>query len=247
MLRFVDSMDAYVTASMFQKWNVVANSPIITTGTRNGSGIRTANNVQYITKVFDAQSTWIVGFAFKTSAFFGSSTLVEFSDLGVIQCSLYLSGDTKLSVVKGNATVITGGVSTTGLNTNTWYFIEMKVTIADSIPANSCIVKVNGVEVINVPAGQDTKNHTTSTDVSSITFRGMSSTNIDFDDIYICDGTGAVNNNFLSDSKSIVGLPTVNGSSAQFTPSAGSNWQNIDDTAPDSDTTYRSIFNDWSY
>lgn len=62
-----------------------------------------------------------------------------------------------------------------------------------------------------------------------------------FDDIYICDGSGAENNDFLGNLSVECLRPNGAGSSAQFTPSAGSNYQNVDDTdedGNDGDTTY---------
>ena len=237
MLRFVDSADTYVTANILQKWSTELTSTIVSNG-RFGKCIRiNSGSGVHVSKTFDAQPTWIVGFAYRVSNFI-SSSIVYFQDSGTVQCALQLNADGKLSVVRGTGTVITGATSSVLLTTNAWHYVEMKVTIADSIAANSCIVKLNGVEIINVPAGQDLKAHTTSV-ANQIVFRGTISLNTaDYDDIYVCDGTGTVNNDFRGDSKSIVGLPTANGSSNQFTPSTGSNYQNIDDVETDSDTTY---------
>lgn len=58
-------------------------------------------------------------------------------------------------------------------------------------------------------------------------------------DIYVCGTDGSVNNDFLGVCKAAVKLVNAAGASAQFTPSAGSNHQNVDDgTTVDDDTTY---------
>ena len=59
------------------------------------------------------------------------------------------------------------------------------------------------------------------------------------DDLYVCDGTGTTNNDFLGNIY-VEGIdPNGDGNSTQLTPSTGSNWQNVDESNPsDGDTTY---------
>jgi len=56
----------------------------------------------------------------------------------------------------------------------------------------------------------------------------------------VLDGSGAVNNDFLGDTKSETLRPTGAGTATGWTPSTGSNWQNVDDTAPNDDADYNS-------
>jgi hypothetical protein len=58
------------------------------------------------------------------------------------------------------------------------------------------------------------------------------------DDIYICNALGSVNNGFLGDVRVAPMLPSGAGSSTQWTPSVGSNYDNVNDTGTDS--TYNS-------
>ena len=156
MLRFVDSGDIYAAANFTQRWNTV-NGAVTIVASRNGSGIKFTNITHLISRSFDSQSTWIVGFALRIAAITSGSTLIEFYETGGIQCALSMDSAGKLSIVRGSNTFLTNGTSAVGLTSNTWYYVEVKVTIADSIPANSCIIKLNGAEVANVAAGQDTK------------------------------------------------------------------------------------------
>jgi len=59
-----------------------------------------------------------------------------------------------------------------------------------------------------------------------------------FDDIYFQNQSGSVNNDFLGDSRIITLKPNGAGASTQWTPSANSNYQNVDDTTSDGDSTY---------
>jgi hypothetical protein len=44
-----------------------------------------------------------------------------------------------------------------------WIHIEIKYNISDSISADDCIVRIDGEEVLNLPAGTDTKPSSTDT------------------------------------------------------------------------------------
>lgn len=65
---------------------------------------------------------------------------------------------------------------------------------------------------------------------------------LSFDDFAINDTSGTTNNGWCGNG-SIVALPPIsNGSLVEFTPSTGSNWQNVDEiTVSDEDETYNAI------
>lgn len=54
----------------------------------------------------------------------------------------------------------------------------------------------------------------------------------------MADDTGDVNNDFLGDCHIEGSLPDGAGDSTQWTPSSGNNYQAVDETAPDGDSTY---------
>ncbi len=58
------------------------------------------------------------------------------------------------------------------------------------------------------------------------------------DDIWLNDTTGASNNSWCGDIRVITQVPTGAGSSTQFTPSTGSNWQCVDDMPNNGETDY---------
>jgi hypothetical protein len=120
-----------------------------------------------------------------------------------------------------------------------WYYFEIKATINDS--TGSVVVKVNGVEKLNVTS-IDTRATSAAAEINRIqlgaTDGGYGSTPQAFDDFYLCDTTGTANNDFLGDVRVQSIFPSGAGATTQWTPSAGSNYQCVDDTAPNSDTDY---------
>lgn len=140
-----------------------------------------------------------------------------------------------------NGTVL--GTSSVVLSNWTWYYIELKVVIDNS--AGTVLLKVDGVEEINLTS-QDTQNGSTA-EISSVRFgSGVSGTDAGldprFDDIVIGDGSGTDATDLLGECAIELLSPDGAGNYAQWTPSAGSNYQNVDEapSSSDGDTTYNS-------
>jgi len=232
-LLFVDGFDHYVTADIPKKWNSGgANVSIQTAGGRRGGGcMRCTGASPQASKTLQAETSWVVGFAF-SCATLTTTAIAQFLDTGTVQCDLRLNADGTLLVTR-NGTSVTGGQSTFALSTNTWYFLEIKVSIADSIAANSCKVRVNGGDVITVSAGQDLKN-TANTTANSVRLGQSSNTStFEYDDLYVCNQSGSTNNDFLGDVRVDTLYPTSDGTYTQFTPSTGStHYLLVDETAP---------------
>jgi hypothetical protein len=244
-LLFVDGFDHYATADFTKKW-LIADSvaTIQTSAGRFGGGCLRATGTSVnrsVTKTFPPTATWIIGLAVKHGGNNGANPgqIITLLDAAVVQCDVRINVDGTLSVTR-NGTALTNGTSVAALSVGTWYYVELKVTIANSISAGSCKVRLNGVDVITVATGQDTQNTANAT-ANQIRI-GQNVTNIsqtwDHDDLYVCDGNGSVNNDFLGDVRVETLYPTGAGNSTGFTPSAGANWQCVDDTEINSDTDY---------
>ncbi len=237
-LLFTDGFDHYATADINKKWTTIVGAPAITAGGgRRGSASLTVNSSnEGVTRTFDtAFSAWVVGFAFSTTAL-SVSEIAYVLDAGSIQMNLALNADGTLSLRRNGAT-LTGGTSAQALSINTWYYIEVKLTIADSVAADSCKVRVNGVDWITIAAGQDTKN---TTNAAANQFRLLTSANItfNFDDLYICDQSGTTNNNFLGDCRVDTAFADADGTYSQFTPSTGTTHYTLVDEAAPNTTDY---------
>jgi len=138
---------------------------------------------------------------------------------------------------KGGTLLATASKS---IDANAWHQIEMKVTISNS--AGVVIVKVDGETLINIQSGDgvDTQN-TALTICDAIQFGNYleDCNNVSgISDIIIMDTTGSYCNDFLGARIVQVLMPTSAGTYSQFTPSAGSNYQCVDETSPNGDTDY---------
>lgn len=156
-------------------------------------------------------------------------------DVASYQCDLRVNADLTLTVTR-NGTALTNGTSVAALSLSTWYYLEWKVTIADSISAGSCKVRLNGVDIITVATSQDTKN-TANSSANQVELGpggvGVGSLDMRFDDFYLCDQSGSTNNDFLGDCRIDTIYPTSDGTYSQFTPSTGStHYTLVDETTP---------------
>jgi hypothetical protein len=242
-LIFVDSFDHYATADFTKKWSATGGSPTLNaSGGRRGGGALQAGSSSghYLQKALTPGASWVVGFSLKfTTLPVAITGIVALFDVTTLQCDLRVNTDGTLSVTR-NGTALTNGTSTYVLSPNTEYFIEWKVTIANSIGAGTCVVRVNGAVVITVATSQDTQN-TANASASMLRFGyasnstwGSGTTN--WDDFYLCDQSGsAPTNDFLGDCRVDAIFPNGNGNYSQFAGSDGNSVDNyllVDETTP---------------
>jgi hypothetical protein len=214
-----------------------SSSGLVTSGAliagRNGGVAYDIYNINATLAVkLDFQPTWVIGFAFLCGALGSPFTMVKLArdTVGYTQCDLRLNASRRLEVYSNSAIRATG---TTVLDIGRWYYIEWKVTIADS---GSTEVRINGVTDITV-TGIDTK-QSSSADANLIAF--YSAAGDGYDDIYILDGTGTTTD-FLGE-VAITGLfPSADSGVMDWYPSEGTeHCALIDDNPGDGDTTYLS-------
>lgn len=257
MLLFCDSFDHYATAEITQKWTsgVLTAGPnsiaIGAVGRNSTNGLRTTwadgNADVYVRKtVTPSGSTAIIGFALNASAFNGVDTnnpLLEIRDSGTAQISLRINSDGTLDVVRGtfNGTLL--GTTSSGITAGAYSYIEFKVVLHAS--AGTYAVRVNGSTVLS-GSGANTAGAgtTTWTEVQLIT-DGTAGAHRDtgtwdIDDLYVCDGSGSNNTDFLGAIRVKAIFPDGAGASTDFTPSVGANYENVDEASTDGDTTYNS-------
>jgi len=240
-LRFIDSFDHYQTADITKKWTAISayGGGVIEAGGRNGNCLHMANG-GFASLTLDAQSTWVIGFAYKTSTS-ERKPITDVLDVGDLQVTLRLNADNTLSVVRGSHTTGTElGKSVSALSNDTWYYIELKITIGNS---GSYQVKVNNVNWIASAVGdtQATANATANR-VRLYCATGVSGNY--YDDLYVCDGQGTYNKNFLGDCRVQAIFPDANGANNDFTGSDSDSTDNyalVQEKAtdfPDDDATY---------
>lgn len=187
-------------------------------------------------------STLVVGVRLKTgnnSGSIGGDCLI-FYDGASIQCGISINAAGKLIFWRGtNATVLATG--TTTLASSSWYYLEAKITFHNSTGAFE--IRLGGsVELSGT--GVDNCN-TANNQASGVRLRSISAATAGWlmyaiDDVYILDTSGsAPGNDFLGVVRVETEFATSN-DSVQWTPSTGSNYQNIDDANANDDTDYNS-------
>jgi hypothetical protein len=192
-------------------------------------------------------STYIVGFAHKYETTQHSSGTplcwwrsgpsyesgINVTDAGaILACRYYTSGArySLLGTSEGNV-----------LPLGDWNYVEVKFHVANS--GGYIIVKVNGVEVLNL-TGVDTQYSNAALSAVYLGSCGRYNTarTVWFDDIYICDTLGSANNDFLGDCKVQLLAPSGNGNYSDFVGSdddSADNYLHVDDAeSPDDDTSY---------
>lgn len=182
-------------------------------------------------------STMVVGFAFQRTEAGGTGDLLIYYDGTTKGTFLNLNSNGTLSV-KRSSTVL--GTTINAIAINTWYYVEFKVKCSNTV--GTVDIYVNGSNWLTL-SSQDTKQGVNDYHTSFL-FSGFAD-DYKIDDLYCLDTTGPDNNDVLGPRKVVAIDPDGIGDNSDWTPSAGSNYQNVDDGALlDEDTTYNETSTD---
>jgi len=242
-LLFMDSFDAYVTADITEKWTAAAPGSIQAgAGRRGSSAYRGTTNTHHFSKGLNTtSSTIILGAALKPGTLdqpcfnVGESAtthlLVWVAADGAIQV-YRTGGGAGWTAIKAFGPLL--ATSAAGLlSVGVYVHVETKVVIHAS--TGTVEVRLNGATVLSA-TGLNTS--TGGSGIGNLVYIGGPH---DIDDLSVCDGTGAAPwNDFLGDCRVDALYPTGAGATTGWTPSAGANWQCVDDTVPNDDTDYTS-------
>lgn len=240
MLRFCDSFQHWATADLLKKWT-----------SQNGSGSITANGLyatnawghsntnDYIEKLIDSQATWIVGVRFKVASAATDSYPIRIFDDTTEHVRVKLNGGLNtFSIQRGDTTTL--GTGSYSYVAGSWVYLELKTTIHDS--TGVAVLKINGSTTDINLSGVDTRNGANST---ANRLRVMGNANVNnqwyINDLYMCDTQGSTNNDFLGDVRVEGIFANGNGTTSQLVgqdANSTDNYLNIDESAPDDDTTY---------
>ena len=218
-------MDGFDANDITVKWNNVNGTWLTTTATRFGSGAASiCNGVSGQTfRSIPAANKVYVGFAVNVTNLNSRVPISLYGDGGTVShITILTNTDGSLTLRRG----ITGVMTTAAgvLKVNTWCYMEVSAVIADT--GGTVTVKVDGVTAIDFTG--DTKNGGTNTTVDAV-YIGQSS-NVIYDDLYICDDTGpAPYNTFLGDTRVVTMSPSGAGASTQLTPDSGSNYARVNE------------------
>jgi len=233
-LLYIDSFDHYNdNTECDRKWDYRDSDISFSTG-RLGTGQSVYFNggVRKLGKDVPDIQTIVVGFGWLHNSSSYATQFLNLMESGTTQLALQTDGSGHIQILRGGTTLET---STQTYTQGVWYYVELKATIDNS--SGSYELRVGG-ETWFSDSGIDTQN-TANAYTDQVRIGCSSSFNAPyFDDLYILDTTGSANNDFLGDVVVECIRPTGAGNQTDFTPSTGSNWQNVDDTTPDDDSTY---------
>jgi len=255
-LLFMDSFDHYATADAGTKWtNAASSSGTITIGAfgrHSSNGFRSTTGAggfatvyAYLSKTLAPSGVgFVVGLAvtFQAAPTGNPQIFLAVADSGTIQVGVRCNTDMTLSIIRGSTVLAT---STSALTVGVSAYVEFKGTIDPA--SGSAAVKVNGLAT-GWPTFSGNTRNTSNTSWNAVAIgnnvfqAGLSTTdNTDIDDCYVMDQSGGAPwADYLGDVRVDPRYPTGVGNSSGWTPSTGSNWQNVDDTAPNGDTDYNS-------
>jgi hypothetical protein len=224
-------------------------------GSTNGAGqhVGSTSARQIKTLTFpSAAATCIIGFAFQM----GSNALAAASSGNTWPLGLTVGGAVQLVLVPtstgflelrlgsstGTLLASTTSANHTAIPTGEWHHLQVKAVIHTS--SGSCVVKLDGVTVINY-SGQ-TGTSSGSVDGYQIAARDQTANGNWYiiDDLWVCDAVdatstqGRANNDFLGDLKVQSLIPAANGDTTQWTPSTGTNHALLVDEIPPNTTDY---------
>jgi len=228
-LRAAWSFDHIATADLTALFSTIGQHQTVhsTGGRRNGGYVSMGANA-YLLKVFDNQPTWIIGGAYRHHEYPPINRIIfAVVDGTSLQCELRWGPDGNIRITRDWTVIATGPV----LPLNQWYYIEFKVTISDT---GTYEVRKDGVTILS--GSGDTQNTANAYGNRIRLGTGYIGS---YDDVYVCDGAGTRNNDFLGDCKVEARFPNANGTNQDWTPSSGSDhYTLIDDTTPNGDTDY---------
>jgi hypothetical protein len=202
MLKWVEGFESYSNLVNFLQFRYpIFNVPSASfqPGRAIGNALQ-VNGTQFVTPTFTNHDVWTVGFAFKNVNLATSNInmpLVDIRDGTTAQVTMTFNPSTKIfSAFRGPTLLATG---TFAITTGAWYYIEIQGYIN---PAGTVQIHVNTV-IDSTFAGNTMT--TANAYANNIGFRGPTAAGIggayQIDDLYINDGSTALNNTYLGDMK----------------------------------------------
>lgn len=248
-LRFVDGFDHYDRPQATRKWTNIFSShdtwETTTTNARFGLGRcfyangGTGFEVRLI-KFLDSQATFIAGLAYRNNGgVFWPTTIFGFMDSLQIQTDVRQMATGKL-VVTRDGTNIGSDVGNFVMASNTYYYLEFKCTFKTDA-TGSFTLKANGT---TIRSGTNVQTSATANNTANQIYIGSNSAlgagwDMNIDDLYLCDATGASNNDFLGDMRVRTLVPTSDGTYTAWTPTpSGTHFNKVNEIPATDDTNY---------
>jgi len=210
-------------------WSTPASVTNVTTSPRSGSRCyQLSANGGTCSRSFSPLSEVFGRTAFYVSSAFNSQDnhLIWRSGVVVMGSIRINTGTAKLEAYVGASTLVATGVGT--LQVNSWYSLEYHIVIG---LGGSITCKIDGITDLTY-SGNTIVSSVSTIDNIGFGKTGTSGSTSRYDDIALNDTTGGVDNSWTGDGKVVMIRPTAAGDVTQLTPSAGANWECVDETPP---------------
>lgn len=234
-LLWTDGFDEYASADQMAQGNY------LTAACKAFQSGRTGNCMVFdmlwsasVSRYIGSRTEIIVGFAL----LFNNTSPVDFMVIGTTAAACLRVAKTWYNGIEvyAQSGALLAASAAEVLNVNVWHYIEVKYVLGD---AGMVVVRVDLDEVINQSSIDTLTGTVTTFDIVRLSGPGPTGLWMYYDDFYICDMAGAVNNDFLGDVRVYTLVPTGAGATTQLTPvGAGANWDCVNDATPDDATTY---------
>lgn len=217
------------------KWDATQFASITASG-RTGSGLEITGTSAYnVRKGITATGTVVAGRGFYTSSVAaattnGAYTIAFLTTSGTVAELNVRHTNGYLALYRQNTQIAITAAPV--LLASTWYYIELKGTLADA--GGTADVQLDGVNVLSFTG--DTLGGTV-TDIDYVNFGTSTSTTDRIDDVYVCNGLGTTNNTFLGDVTVEAVVPSGNGTSSVLVGSDADSTNNyllVDENPPSS-------------
>lgn len=249
-LKWIDGFDTYGTtinstaqpSGVLGRRYTAGGTAFYIRAARLGSGRSLCVNYTLTTPALTTDSTLIIGagLCFQDSPAYTNGYFLHLYD-GATR-GLYFTHDNlvgEIRVYRDESTdVLLGTTSGAKIRLGGWNYIEFKVKCDNA--AGTVDIRVNGVNVLSL-SGIDTKATAQTHDYfDKVQFSYSSYPETWVDDLYICDGSGVKNNDFLGICKVETLFPSADVSGKnEWTPASGvDHYAMVDETQCDDDTTY---------
>lgn len=245
-LIFSESFDLLTPAQLVTsgKWTASSSGLAGPTGVvgRNGYAWGAQSTTTNLSKQFstaDQHGTLIVGMArFFAASFTAHDVISLWGDSGTTQhVTLTINASRQLEVYRGSSSNVLLGATplVDALALSTWYYIELKALLNDT--AGTIDVRINGVNKLSLSA-IDTKNAGTATVFNYLRVHLTPNNSTDkADDLYVCNGAGSLNNDFLGDMRIETLTPNGDGNYSQWTARSYNRLQSANVSGIETDAT----------
>lgn len=201
-----------------------------------GEGRSWSSNTTYVKCALSNQSVSMVQCEFYRSTVSASARIAMWYDGATEQCNLFYNASNRKLEFRRGTTVLADSGTFQMPTTAVWVYLKVKVTVHGT--TGTCLVKVNGDTWINA-SGLNTK--VSANDYATELWIGSDNNNSVYDNVVFMDGTGASFNDLTVGNLRVYSRrPDGAGDYTQFTPSAGLNWQTVDESVQNGDTDYNS-------